>query len=409
MNVKFIALFILASVGNSAWGNERSLTELVEIGLSKSKEIETKTFEVNALDKQSSNARSWENPIFGFEVGNRDQIGGTAQQKRFSLFQPIGLGRNGLKGEIAEINSQVGKLESLSQRSQLRFRLYSQLFTYAVAYEKAHHAEERVSRFKEVQGFLRSRLFASPQKKAEATIVTGKLQVLSKEFLQLRAQRDVLWEDLKLYLGLSEEPMIKVPWFKNGVTFDFDSLWNKVESQNPEIKARNFSLEKAEKEISLTRREKWTGFGLTGTYTNETGFQPEQTYGVGVTIPIPVFNSGSAMVSAAEMQRKASESRASFENESLKKTLRTTLINYNSAKEVIQALPISTVKQLEESMKVTDQGFRKGQVDLLTYIEADNQHADGIAAVYDAQAEFAHQLSELSVLTAETQIPVEKN
>ena len=235
MKVKFITLFLLASTCSASWANERSLTELVEIGLSRSKEIETKNFELGALERQSSNARAWENPILGFEVGNRDQTGGTAQQKRLSLFQPIGLGRNGLKGEIADLNSRIGKLEYVTFQSQLRFKLYSELFSYAILNAKAHHAEERVKRFKEVQGFIRSRTFASPQKKAEATIVTGKLQVLNKEFLQLRAQREVLWEDLKLYLGLTDEPMIKALWFTNGFTFDFDSLWSKVESQNPEI------------------------------------------------------------------------------------------------------------------------------------------------------------------------------
>lgn len=81
--------------------------------------------------------------------------------------------------------------------------------------------------------------------------------------------------------------------------------------------------------------------------------------------------------------------------------LRSALIRYTAARDAVIEIPISSLKPLENSMRAADQGFRRGQVDLLTYIEAENQHSDGIAVVFDAQAELAHELAELSLLSAD--------
>jgi hypothetical protein len=62
---------------------------------------------------------------------------------------------------------------------------------------------------------------------------------------------------------------------------------------------------------------------------------------------------------------------------------------------------------MEKSMSITDQGFRKGQVDLLTYIEADSQHSDGLEAIFAAQTEYVSYLSTLLAMVGDSTIPEE--
>lgn len=407
MTNKLSIFLIVTLIFSEAIAQEKSVNELIELGLSHAKEIEAKNLEVRALDKLSISAGSWENPSLSLDLGSRDQMGGAAKQTRINISQPIGIGQYKLRGEAANLSAQIGRFETAVLSISLRFKLYNGLFAYIVADEKLRHAEERINRFKDVQGFLRSRTFASPQKRAEASIVSEKIQVLQKDFLHLRSQRNILWEELNLFLVLSDRPHIRNPWFAKGLDFDFETLWRKLESQNPEFKIRHLSLERAEKEIGLAQKERWKGIFVSGSYSSETGYQPEQTYGLGVTFPLPMLNSGSSNVQASELRKSAAVTKFSFEEATDKKNLRTALINYQSARETIRVLPLNSIRIQEASMKVTDQGFRKSQVDLLTYIEADNQHSEGLNAIFDAQAEFAQALSQLLSLTAETQIPEE--
>ena len=48
-----------------------------------------------------------------------------------------------------------------------------------------------------------------------------------------------------------------------------------------------------------------------------------------------------------------------------------------------------------------EEGFRKGQLDLLTFLEADGSAAETYARALDAQAELAAKAAELLSLTAD--------
>lgn len=406
-NYFFVTLLIMQFF-SVAQAQEKSVTDLVDIGLSRAKDVEAANFDAKALEKFSEQAGAWQNPQLELGVGKRDQVGGTARQTTVGLSQPIGLSRFGLRGDVATLAARIGRAEADGASINLRTKLFSGLYAYLASDEKTHHAQERLRRFQEVQTFLKSRTFASPQKRAEANIVSGKIQVLQKEFLHLKSERDELWEDLNLYLGLAEKPIVKSPWFKKGPSYDFESLWSKVESKSPELKISRLNLEKTAKSAELARTERWPALTLSGFYTGETGFQPEKTYGVGIAFPIPIFNTGASTAQSADLQKRASQSRSAFEEQRLKKVLRTSLIHYQATQEAIRMVSIDSINSLENAMKVTDQGFRKSQVDLLTYIEADDQHSAGLSAIYDAQSEFASELSEILALTGESQFPVEK-
>lgn len=385
-----------------------TVSDLVKLGLTRSLEREAKVSDTQALKSVAARSRLSENPIVSLEVANREKQGGSARQLRAAVTQPLGLGRFSALGEVADLNTKVGEFELQSLSLGLQSQLYRDIYRFLAADEKTQHAEERVSRFREIKNFLGSRSFASPQKKAEAMIVAGKIQILQKEFLHLRAERDGLWESINTYLGLTDRPKIKTGWFRGEKTIEFGPLWETVRAVSPQLKIRETLVERATAEGVVAHREKWRGAAVSGYYSGETGFDTEKIYGVGLALPLPVFDTGATAVKVAELEKNSATNRAAFELRKIEAELRSAVLRYGSAREAVLALPIASIRGLETTMRTTDQGFRKGQVDLLTYIEAENQHSDGLAVIFDAQAEYAQELAILSSMTADLSLLEEK-
>ncbi|CAN5610231.1 TolC family protein [soil metagenome] len=396
------------SISSQARADVMTVPDLIRIGISKSQELEAKAFEGESLRSASERLRLGENPVLSIELGRRDHPTGSANQFRTAIIQPLGFGRAGLLGKAADFNSQIADFEGKSMALRLRAKLYEDTYRYMAADEKAQHAEERVARFREMKKFLGSRSFVSPQKKAEALIVAAKIQILQKEFLHLRAERDVLWESLNAYFNLEARPKIKTGWFQRTKVLTFDALWISAKDRHPEVQIWQARIHRAEAEGAAAAKEKWRGLAVTGFYSGESGTDTERIYGLGLALPLPVFDSGSQLVRSAELEKQAATAKASFERRAAERDLRSATIQYATAREAVLSLPFTSIPSLETAMRDADQGFRRGQVDLLTYIEAENQHSDSLAVIFDAQAEFAHELANLSFMTADPDLLEER-
>jgi outer membrane protein TolC len=395
-------------LGSRATADVMTVSDLVRIALAKSQEVQGKVFETDALKSTAERMKLGENPTLSLEIANREHSLGRAQGLRASLVQPLGLGRAGVQGRAADLRAEISEFEGQTLGLKLHAQLYEDIYRYMAADEKAKHAEERVVRFQNIKRFLGSRSFVSPQKKAEALIVAAKIQILNKEFLHLRAERDVLWETLNAFVGLKERPEIKASWFRGSRKFDFESMWKSAQTKFPGLQVAQLKTRQAEAESEAAKKEKWRGVAVSGFFSGESGPESEKIYGLGLAIPLPVFDSGSALVRSRELEKKAANTRAAFALRSAERDLRSALIHYATARDAVVALPFSSIPSLESSMKEADLGFRRGQVDLLTYIEAENQHSDSLAVIFDAQAEFARELAVLSYMTADVELLEEK-
>lgn len=385
-----------------------SVSQLVDLAVSRSKQLEAADLDVKSHEAEASQAAVWENPSLGLATENKNEPGGSTRQWKAEIAQTIGLpGRYSLRGDVADADFRIAKLGAENTGLSLRHEVFIKTFEYLAAEERAKHAEERFSRFKDVQSYIRSRTFASPQKRAEASIVTGKLLVLDKELLKLRAEADSAWESVNLYLGLPSKPKVRANWYRQGKSFSFNDLKEKLEERSPDLARQKLVVERSEIQTRLSRKEFWPALTVSGSYGDGSGYAPERTYGLGVSFPIPSFNTNSAGIQASQYRQQAEVSRLSFERDQAVLRLKTSLLRYETARNSIQHLPVGRIAEFEKSMSVTDQGFRKGQIDLLTYIEADSQHSESLEAIFAAQTEYVSYLSTLLAMVGESTIPEE--
>lgn len=394
--------FIWISSSRSAEMKIYSTNELLKIALEHSPELKALELEATALKAKADQAGRWEDPTLEIGGEKKDEPAGATNFSRIGLSQMISRpGRLKTREEVALGAAEAGIFEKITSQTELKGRVLELIYIFQVARMKATHAKERFERLKTVQSYIKGRTFASPQRRAEASIVRAKLMVLEKDFRELEANEHAAWNSLNLYLNFAQPIQIAVPWYKAAMKFSLAELIQKAELANPEFKRQKLQAQIKEKELRASQMDGWPGLTLSGSYSNGEGANPEKNYGLGVSFPIPVLNGNRGNIRAADAIKSAEESRLTWAREKMEMSLKSTLAHYQAATSLMMSLSPDKVGDQEREMKNIDSSFKRGQVDLITYLEADSQHIETMNAILDAQVDYLSVLRDLLLLVGE--------
>lgn len=390
--------------------NSLSLNEMIQIAMESSPLLKAQDFEVKARESLVGNAGAWSNPELSVETERKEDASSRETKSlKYGLSQKLSMpGRFSARRDMAMADANVEKTNFTDLEIKTKVAVTGLAYEYATDIEKAKHAEERLKRFQSVHSYIRSRTFASPQKKSEAGIVSAKLLVLQKELEKLKSEVAVTWNRLNFYLDLPTEVNAKLAWFKNPVQLVESELLLHAEQESPEWNRLRLLMEREKSELRLANRESWPELTLNGAISNGSGADPEKIYTLGVSLPIPVFNANRSVVRAQDFKVQASHARLNAHRANLKKYLNSAFVRYLTTKKSISNLQISKVSEIERNFSQTEAGFKRGLVDLLTFLEADSQHAETISAIYDTQVEYVDSLGELSILAGRFLFPSEQ-
>ena len=400
------ALPLVSAVAHG--GESLTLKTAVERAVERNPELKALALEVEAERERAAQAGRWDDPTLDLGVLRKDEPVGRTSFGNVGLSQTIPRpGRLGARADRARARERLAEGERADQETELRARVLELLYLHRVAQEKAEHAQERVERFRTVETYLRSRPFAAPQKRAEAAIVRSKLMVLQKEWRELEANRKIAWNRLNLFLGYEREVDIRVPWYVSAPQFSPPEILDRLESRSPDLRRQSRRVEAQEAEARAERLEAWPGLALSATYSDGSGASPEKNYGLGLSFPIPAWNGNRGAIRAADARARAEESRRGWLRERVKAELSSALERYRTSAVSLAELAPEKMKTQERDMRELDAGFKRGQIDLLTYLEADGQHFESLNAILDAQVGFLASLSALLRLVGEAPKPLE--
>lgn len=406
MKFHVFALIFLSSallIAQGARADEFTVSQLFERALANNPELAVTQLEVQSARLDREKASRWPNPTLDFGLEKKDESGGQTNSYRIGLSQELSpSGRYSAWAEVRDSEMELSRLRATSSRLDFAREFARRLYSFLAAREIALHAEERLERFRSIQTFLSSRTFASPQKKAEATIVGGRLVVLGRETTGLSLKRDTLWADLNLYLKMPTVPNVKVSWFTKARPVSSDELLKSAQAQNVDIQERNAAMLRAEKLLEFSKREAWPPLTVSGTYSNGSGFAPEKIVGIGLSMPIPLLDANQSAIQAQRIRLESESMKVEFEKRRVETALRIALLRYEAATQGLNVASIAKLDRFEKEMRDIDRGFRKGQIDLLTYLEADSQHAETVDVTFRTQVEFVESEAELATLIGET-------
>ena len=406
MLVFCVQLFLFDTVRASSL----NLSEILKIASERNPDLKIQDNEVKARENLAEAAGAWKNPEFSIEIERKeDSASNSTNSTKFGLSQSFSaFGKFSEKAEAARAAAKIEKINLSQLELKIKIDVTALTFEYAADIEKARHVEERLKRFQSVYVYIRSRTFASPQKQTEASIVSSKLLVLQKELIKAKSEVDLTWNRLNYYLGIKDKANVKINWIKKEVLLSEASVFEKAQKQNPELLKLNFELQKNEAEKSFARKDTWSEFTISGSISNGSGFAPEKTSSLGLSLPLPVFSKNSLLAEAQTYRAQASQIKLDYYRSNLEKFVNSSVIKFKTAQSAVLNFPVSKASEIEKDFAKSDLGFKKGLVDLVSYLEADAQHFDAITVIYDTQTEFVQALGEITLLTGEFLIPVEQ-
>lgn len=399
-----VAVSMLLAQEAVASANSYSLAELVSLALKSTPLLAAQDARVEEKSLSAAQARVWEGPSAGFLLGRKSEPAGSGPSYELSASLPLPLtGEPGLRGRRLELDTESGRIQRAASEVLVTAAVAQGAFEYAAGRRKAVFAESRRKRFELIQSYLTGRVFPTPQRKAESRIVQHRLNNLAADAIQSEAGARASLVKLRTYAPLAPEqtPEVEVPWLSGARRLDEKEWLDKALAENPELRAQMLSVRGAGLDRTLASREGLPDAAIVVSYERAKAAETEKTYGLGLSLSFPAWNGNRSGVKSAEKRMLAEERQLGFSEQKLKADLLHALVEYEAARQVVLKYTPETLTELEAQLQAADEGFSKGQVDLLTFLELDGSSAETFARALDAQTELASKAAELFVLTAD--------
>lgn len=407
-----ICLFILipffvhaAAAQEAAPGKKYTLAELVGLALKSTPLLPAQDARVEEKRLSADQARVWSGPSASFLSGHTKQTAANGSRFELSVAQPVpftGIPR--LRGGLLEVGAESERVSRVAAEVFVTLTVAQGAFEYGASRRKAAFAEKRHKRFELVSSYLAGRVFPTPQRKAESRIVANRVKNLIAEAIQSEAGYKASLEKLKAYVPLDsgKYPDVEVPWLSGNKSLDEKEWLGRAIANNSELRAQRLVVKGAGLEKTLAWREGLPDTALVASYEKGQADIIGTDYGLGVSLAFPSWNRNRSGVKVAEQKQLASERQLGFEEQRLKAELARALIEYEAARQTVLKYPQEMLAELDAQLQDADEGFRKGQLDLLTFLELDGSASETFGRAYDAQVELASKAAELLALTADS-------
>jgi outer membrane protein TolC len=383
---------------------KHTLAELVSLALRTTPLLTAQDARVEERSLSAAQARVWQGPSADLLLGRKSASGVSGPRYELSASLPLPLsGEPGLRGRLLDLETESWRIQRAASEVLVTAAVAQGAYVYAASRRKAVFAESRRKRFELVQSYLTGRVFPTPQRKAESRIVQNRLNNLAAEAIQSEAGAKASFQELRKYAPLDsgESPEVEVPWLSGSRRLDEKEWVDKALADNPELRVQKLTVRGAGLDGTLASREGLPDAALVASYERAKASETEKTYGVGLSFSFSTWNANRSGVKSAEKRKLAEERLLDFTERRVKSEISRVLVEYEAARQVALKYTPETLAELEGQLKGADDGFSKGQVDLLTFLELDGSTAETFNRALDAQTNLAAKAAELFVLTSD--------
>lgn len=398
-------LILVWGVG-AAWasnpdGNTYSLQQAINLALSKNENLAAKKQIVNSIQFTQKQVGVWQNPSLAFSYYRKNTDDQYGNSYVASVAQPFYFpGKVSLREEVVGHDLQIGQLGIEREKLFIQYQVVSLSYQYLTLKRILEHAERRVKRLQNIQIYIRNRPRVEPQVRAEIRIIQSRLNLAQKDMSMLKASAEGVWSKLNLYLNLDEKPDLLLPEIAPSMSLDLATLENGIE--------RNFSLKeirvlkmRTESEQRLADKAVFPDFAITAFVQEERSNAHDRFYGIGGTFNLPLFDRQQHTSNSLGAKLAAQEHEAKYLEKWLKQELRAMHVLFENARANIERYPLADIAKEEKEFIYLDQEFKRGRVQVVTYLEAEAAVYNNALIAWGNQARFVELYADLLFLTGQ--------
>ncbi len=400
----FLLLFFTGPLFATEKTTEKiGIDQLLDRAVTNSLHVQMQALKVKETKHLNSAQTAWSNPniIIESQKGD-DNTNSPINKYQMAIVQPLtSPWKTNLKSKIAKSTMDIENHHLEDQRLSTKVLVLQLIFQYNIALEKTKRVDNHVKRIELLKGFLRSRQFVSAQKQSEAFIVENKIKVLRKQLEDLLAQTRSLWLQLNLLLQLENPSQLQTFWVNQALDLSKNDYREKMLRANHDLELSQFEIEKSESEYAYEKNQRLPDLALTGGFSKGQSGNPEDNYTIGAQISVPVFNMNRNKARASHFSLQQAQTKKKLVSAQILREFEDIYSQYQLNKDLIQKFPLLKLSEMEGQMKKMTEQFKRGQIDLMTFVEADLSHDLLIDETLSIQMNYIHALSQLSVLVGE--------
>ena len=392
-----------------------TIENLVNRALSKSKLIEVEIAKIEQAKGSQLQAGLWDNPLIDLMGGphnRRDQNSLTnGTDIRLRISQNIALtNRFKTAKEIESQNILIREYNTKLAKQKIYNDVIYLIYAFKQTIIHTEHLKKRYERFSLIRQYLNSHPFYSPQKKIERELIQSTLLDIQKERLETLTQKELVWKQLNLYLDLDKEIDLEISWFNKGIDLNKNVLVSKMHSNNIALLIQETEVNrvKLEKKLATKNRHPDIQLGLNYEEQNYNDKANEKFVGAQIVVPIPIYNRNQGNIKQKDYEQKAILTQFEYLKKYLDSQLDIKFTEYNNKKAVLNIYNLNLENFSEQRMEFADKEFKKGRIDVLTYLAKEKSASDLHENIYEAQVKFIQTYLELLMLSGEMNFQTEK-
>ncbi|MBI2891601.1 MAG: TolC family protein [Nitrospirae bacterium] len=407
--VLMFAMMTLSGARNASAEVEGRLTlsDLIQRALERSEFIPSLRARVDQDRFSAVQAGAWTNPTGGLSSG-LVQESGTGPLFEVSVSQPIFYpGKQRLRREIGELGAEENGVRLVELELAVTRDVVRLAYEYVIAQRKRAINESRQKSFDVIRSYLGGRLFPSPQQQAERRIVEARLRNIAADSLVIEGALRSVFESLNFYIGFEAgpPPELDIPRLRGTGSVDRRLWLARAMTRNTELSAQRVRLAAARKEKDLALLEAKPDFEPNVFFGDGTRGGGEREFGIGLALPIPVLNRNLAGIRSAQRKIEAEDRLRRHVERQIEAELGQLWSEYEIARQAVRLYPDSRLAELNAQIKEAEGEFRKGRVDLLTFLELDSEVVETNFRALDAQVALLEKFLDLLFLAGEKDVP----
>ena len=383
-----------------------TLDTLVAEALERNPELKFYEAEITAAKAGRKTAGLLANPELSGGVGHKTVRGGGLSAEgvawSVSVVQPFEWpGRIGLRKAIANHDIELAGLGYDRFKLALTGRVRTLAYGLFAAQEKSAAASEVAERFKALREVLVQR---------DPAGLTPLLETRVIEATELNAQRKASEALLFTQAALLELNQLRGVAPESGLSVsqtqlafrppeDKSALMTLARTNNFELRVRAVELAQQGFRVDLAKNERYPTISVGPSISEERAGDRERVIGVGVSLPLPLWNRNKGNIeSAVARQMQAEVSLNVTEREIQRKVVEAALTYETKLREMARWRPDS-VQHFREAAEIADRHYRLGAVPISTYVELQKQYLDAVEGLLDTKKEALEAAAQLELLT----------
>jgi cobalt-zinc-cadmium efflux system outer membrane protein len=383
-----------------------TLDALVAEALERNPELKFYEAEIRAAKAGRKTAGLPGNPELSGGLGQKTARGSGLSAEGLawsvSVAQPFEWpGRIGLRKAIANRDVELAELGWERFRSALAGRVRALAYSLFAAQEKAAATRDVADRFQSLREVLVQREPAGLTPLLETRVIEATELTLQRKASEaaLRAQAALL--ELNQLRGVAPDTHLSVA--PTHLAFSppasVEALVASARTNNFELRLRAAELAQQGFRVALAKNERFPSISVGPTISEEHAGDRERIIGVGVSLPLPLWNRNAGNIEAAKAREvQAETSLRVMQREVERRVLEAALTYETMLREMAKWRPDSA-QHFKEAAELADRHYRLGAVPISTYVELQKQYLEAVESLLDTKKEALDAAQNLELLT----------